>query len=72
MRPSSGLYQPAPDTATIDVNGSVVGASSGRPLLRLKGGDPYTFGRGGEEAQALAEAQAEAVQERAARKVGGG
>jgi uroporphyrinogen III methyltransferase / synthase len=35
----------------------VARASAGKNAVRLKGGDPYTFGRGGEEAAGLAEAK---------------
>ena len=71
LAPTSFLAELAPDVEVIDVGKMpdhhpipqeeinrilVENAQQGRIVVRLKGGDPYVFGRGGEERQACEDA----------------
>ncbi|MFQ6075809.1 MAG: uroporphyrinogen-III C-methyltransferase [Candidatus Bathyarchaeia archaeon] len=53
----AGKHPGEPSTPQGEINELLVSeANKGRTVVRLKGGDPFLFGRGGEEAQKLREA----------------
>ncbi|MBV9825594.1 MAG: uroporphyrinogen-III C-methyltransferase [Alphaproteobacteria bacterium] len=57
LRVYAGKRGGRPSSAQPDISATLVRlAREGRAVLRLKGGDPFIFGRGGEEALALVEA----------------
>ena len=57
VRIDVGKVGHGPSSAQAGIDGSLIRAArAGLRVVRLKGGDPYLYGRGGEEALALADA----------------
>jgi uroporphyrin-III C-methyltransferase len=54
--PADALRIPRDELTQDEVNALLVSYGRTKRVVRLKGGDPFVFGRGGEEALALAEA----------------